>query len=50
MYEYAISRGEGALIEYGILSCYALLLTLEDLLDGESIIIQECEEDCVTGV
>ena len=50
MYEYAISRGEGTLIEYGILSYYYLLLTLDDLLDGELIIIQECEEDCVTGV
>ena len=50
MYEYAISRGEGTLIEHGVFSSYGLLVMIENLLDGESIIIQECEEDCVTGV
>ena len=49
MYEYAISRGEGTLVDYGVLSSYDLLYVFENLLEGESLIFQECEEDCVTG-
>lgn len=49
MYEYAISRGEGTLVDYGVCSSYDLLNIIEELLDGESLIIQELIE-CVTGV
>jgi len=50
MYEYAVSSGEGTLVDYGVFSPYGLLFMIGDLLEGESLIIQECEEDCVTGV
>ena len=50
MYEYAISRGEGTLVDYGVFSSYGLFYMIENLLEGESLIIQECEEGCKTGV
>ncbi len=50
MYEYAISRGEGTLVDYGVFSSWGLLHIVENLLEGEVLIIQECEEDCITGL
>jgi hypothetical protein len=46
MYEYAISRGEGTLVDYGVFASYGIL----DLLEGDLLIIQECSPNCVTGV
>lgn len=50
MYEYAISEGEGTLVDYGVFASYGLLNVLESLLEGEYIIIKECKYNCVTGV
>lgn len=50
MYEYAVSSGEGTLVDYGVFASYGLLDVLGNLLEGEYIIIKECNFNCVTGV
>lgn len=50
MAEYAISDGEGTLIDYGIVYSEAiLLLTEEALLMGRTSIFGPCSDDCETG-
>jgi hypothetical protein len=50
MYEYAVSSGEGTLIDYGVVSGYLLMDLIESLFEYDSIIVKVCDEDCKTGV
>lgn len=51
MFEYAISEGEGTLIDYGVAIDEDLIEIIEDALATESVtmIFAPCHDDCETG-
>ncbi len=56
MYEYAITAGEGTLIEFGVME-WRLFVALSEMLEtyisgvenGQTLIIAPCDDDCETG-
>ena len=50
MFEYAISDGEGTLVDYGVLECYWInLYAIEVRKAKQSMIFAPCENGCETG-
>jgi len=49
MFEYAISRGEGTLIDHGLAEYEDLYGMIDYPEDGETVIFAQCDEDCRTG-
>lgn len=48
--EYAISRGEGTLIEFGVMEWWVLQeLVMPRRRFDETVIFQPCEDECETG-
>jgi hypothetical protein len=49
MFEYAISEGEGTLIDYGVFDDWMLTGVIDRMSPEESLTISRCTDDCETG-
>lgn len=51
LFEYAITNGEGTLIDYGVLDIVGLMTKdFAYLVEGYIVHIAECDENCQTGI